>query len=274
MQPSDATIPTVVPSPAELRCSRCGYNLKGLDHSSNCPECGEAIRQTLTFGLLHADRVWLRRQARTMLLLIALPMLDYQTPNEWPYANYYVGVSVRVLLTAIATWGCWRLTRPDPLRPHTEREGMIARGLRVAAVVHALGLIVFFRSPAYSILSSQLWTLIFYAWAGALLFMAWLAMLLVLAVARRGGSPSLVTHARVIVWGLPLAKLSLVAFPMLALVMRYESVLGVLTVCSWAVSVVALLTATLLGRLHELLARASAAPTPTMSDTALPVASQ
>jgi hypothetical protein len=213
-----------------------------------------------------------------MLLLVALPLLDYQPPfpSEWPYANYYVGVAFRILLTAVAVWGCWRLTLPDPRRAHSDAHGTIARGLRVASIVHAAGLIVFFRSPAHDLLSSQLWTLIFYIWAGALYIMGWLATLLVLGIARRGDSPSLVTHARIVVWALPLSKLSLVVFPMLAVVMQYDSVLGVLTVCSWGVSVVALLTAALVGRLHELLNRAAATPTapPTISDPALPVASR
>lgn len=31
----------------DLRCARCGYNLKGLSVRSRCPECGLAIRATL-----------------------------------------------------------------------------------------------------------------------------------------------------------------------------------------------------------------------------------
>jgi hypothetical protein len=35
----------------DFACIRCGYNLRGLPPSGNCPECGSAIRKSLNFAL-------------------------------------------------------------------------------------------------------------------------------------------------------------------------------------------------------------------------------
>lgn len=59
-----------------LRCHHCGYNLRGLQESGRCPECGRAVGESLADGpLREADPAWLRAVAEvvgfTALLLHA-----------------------------------------------------------------------------------------------------------------------------------------------------------------------------------------------------------
>src|SRR5688500_16531980 len=126
----------------ETVCSRCGYNLKGLDQSSNCPECGQSIALTLTLGLEHADRDWLRRQSVTMLLLISACLLEYSQP---PYAPIYgyVRVFFHAVFAVIAISACWRLTTPGPRRAHTDAQAALSRGLRLTILLYAVGLLLY-----------------------------------------------------------------------------------------------------------------------------------
>lgn len=46
----------------DTACHRCGYNLRGLESTGLCPECGTAIAHSITGNLLkHADPDWLER---------------------------------------------------------------------------------------------------------------------------------------------------------------------------------------------------------------------
>lgn len=40
-------VATLVPAETDLLCEGCGYTLNGLPHTSNCPECGKPIEQSL-----------------------------------------------------------------------------------------------------------------------------------------------------------------------------------------------------------------------------------
>src|SRR5947207_2700561 len=49
-------------SSKEIHCFRCGYNLRGLQSSTSCPECGLEISTTLAGpSLRHANPFWLQR---------------------------------------------------------------------------------------------------------------------------------------------------------------------------------------------------------------------
>ena len=255
----EPTAPAPGPT-ADIRCSRCGYDLKGLDPSSNCPECGQSIALTLSLALEHADRDWLRRQARTMFLLIAVALVDYQSPWGYGlgYSMYYLGLGFRVIATAVAIWACWRLATPDPHRADVEEQGSLGRGLRAASVVYGMGLFVLFRNLMWDVLPDNLWILLFYLWLGAMLLTTWLASLILFRLARRAGAPSLVAHGRFVLWALPLSKAGVYLITLL-MVTDWDRgfVTVVITVVGWAAAICTLVSVAFLGRMYEHLVRAA-----------------
>ncbi len=63
-------------TPTQFHCVRCGYNLTGLTIGGRCPECGEAIENSL--GRRHSDRTCGAAVACMILgilSLVACPML-------------------------------------------------------------------------------------------------------------------------------------------------------------------------------------------------------
>ena len=106
----------------DLPCIQCGYNLRGLDPESTCPECGASISDSLRRGLLAlADPGWLRRIRLGMSLMltalavivvplggahILLAMLD-NVPH------YLLALSILPSLLYFA--GIWCFTMPDSI---------------------------------------------------------------------------------------------------------------------------------------------------------------
>ena len=57
----------------DITCSRCRHNLRGLHHSSNCPECGADVGGQLV-AVLRAS-VWARFRWLTLALTVSIPVL-------------------------------------------------------------------------------------------------------------------------------------------------------------------------------------------------------
>src|SRR5207248_565853 len=58
----------------DFDCARCGYDLRGLQRSGQCPECGELIARSLDAAgrgeLRYLNRRWLKRIRWAPLLLL------------------------------------------------------------------------------------------------------------------------------------------------------------------------------------------------------------
>jgi hypothetical protein len=236
--------------PPETRCYRCNYDLHTLDPASNCPECGEPISRTLNFGLEHADGDWLRRQARTMFLLMALPVVQYADADYIRYRRY-VGFPITLGLLAVAAWACWRLSSPEPERDRSDNQSILARGVRVCSlalvVLVAIAQLSYRRYPAPPIF--------LYGVLGSLVTLCWLAPTLVMHLARRAGRSSLTTHARLIVWALPIAAIIRHVVPLLPIGFPYEPGVGqvLYAVVTWVGSFAVFAAVALFARMHEVL---------------------
>ncbi len=121
-------------------CLRCGYNLRGLDAASNCPECGLEIERSLRGGRLEFSQpAYLQRLRRGADLILtsfilflpaalALAFLSFSTPRGYSggltvtaYALLLAAL-VALVAPALLLVGWWLLTTPDE-----ERRGVEAR---------------------------------------------------------------------------------------------------------------------------------------------------
>ncbi|MBC8107237.1 MAG: hypothetical protein H7Z14_11655 [Anaerolineae bacterium] len=68
---STDTSPTSAAPESEVRCIKCGYDIRGIDDAAVCPECGTAIAFSTRFGRLdHADPLFVRTCAIGVTLLV------------------------------------------------------------------------------------------------------------------------------------------------------------------------------------------------------------
>ena len=234
----------------ETLCSRCGYNLQGLDAGSNCPECGQAIELTLTFGLEHSQREWLRGQARTMLLLLALPLVQYTDPRQ-VYRYGIANTIIAIAIVAVGTWGCWRLSAAEPGREASDAQSSLARGVRVCSIAFAAIFCASFVRQRFGELSDVL----VYVQMGALALLNWLVGALVLILARRSGRTPLTAHARLALWLLPLSPIVrfLIGLPIAWSLTAQDIGLNIYITVTWLSTLAVFAAVPLFGRMHEVL---------------------
>ncbi len=146
----------------DLPCA-CGYNLRGLPHDGECPECGDRVataRQRLTAGAEH--RLFLTRLTLGMTILVwaaplltaamliwrkslrdGLPLagLNFAGPKPWAtpvlmkYGNSGITISYPVVaLVVLNTFGIWLLTTARPSSDTQQRSNLLRRLLRGCTV--------------------------------------------------------------------------------------------------------------------------------------------
>jgi len=128
--------PTPAPSPApippatieaEVSCRHCGYLLRGLADTGNCPECGTPVaHSTVSDELRFADPAWLRLVHLAVRLIfwqmvinVAATIAYLLALSAWGSA----GNPVLVLLIGLAAQsvgliGTWLLCVPNPADQH------------------------------------------------------------------------------------------------------------------------------------------------------------
>lgn len=143
---SDRTNNTYSPSTesildADTPCRRCGYNLRGLHHPGNCPECNAPIGLSTQGDLLRfADPKWIDRLAlgcRLILwgLLASIASGFLAGCLAIALGNVLIGQVIGVLVSLIALYGAWLLTSPDPSGLEDERYTNARRLVRVSLAV-------------------------------------------------------------------------------------------------------------------------------------------
>ncbi|MCA9244610.1 MAG: hypothetical protein KDA32_11675 [Phycisphaerales bacterium] len=81
---------------ANVRCVRCGHQLRGLPAGANCPECGLETATSLSGQPLASEPAsWVARVRRGQtLIMLGLPLI--WLPPAW----------------LLLVWGCWLVTSP------------------------------------------------------------------------------------------------------------------------------------------------------------------
>lgn len=131
----------------DLHCRRCGYNLRGLSSSGNCPECAFAVRLSSGRRLLSlSDGRWLRRMligAHVLLgtycfAILGLPLV-LATVRGFGAQRERVGaicIGATILLGCI---GAILMASPDPSGTSGKIEERVRRRSRLWTSMFAVG---------------------------------------------------------------------------------------------------------------------------------------
>lgn len=137
-------------------CIGCGYNIRSLELSVRCPECGTPVQATLSGGLRYAPEAYLRRMllatrclsygmlgyaAAFVLIGVAAAIMDALSSSSTLFSSPASAVGGGVMLsTLIGTLpvvvmllGYWLLTTAHPGMP-PQRQPTTARSLTRVAV--------------------------------------------------------------------------------------------------------------------------------------------
>ncbi|MGD8451179.1 MAG: hypothetical protein PVJ57_05120 [Phycisphaerae bacterium] len=131
----------------DRRCSRCGYNLRGLEPAGDCPECAQPVRESLVSNQLrYADRRWLRKVRLGLLLLLVAAVSFFACVLAMALALFMAVVTRSLSLDLFVAWvaivcgvgsavlafcGMLLFTACEP----NEREGQPARTRRWARIL-------------------------------------------------------------------------------------------------------------------------------------------
>jgi len=134
-------------------CIRCGYDLKGLDASGTCPECGTPISDSIRSDrLVFANPAFVRRLrsgALTLLLTLVtgavILVLSILSGILMILAGPFWLLLPLVVLLHLAGW--WVFASPEPHAPARQGEPK-RKKLRSVSVVSFLGLLLFVGLPA------------------------------------------------------------------------------------------------------------------------------
>jgi hypothetical protein len=104
----------------DVKCRRCGYNLRGLHHAGRCPECGTPVGLSCHGDLLRfADPLWLDKLARGALLIVWGVLISIVVRVGGGTILALTGAPMLtpmlgVLASIVGLYGAWLLTEPDP----------------------------------------------------------------------------------------------------------------------------------------------------------------
>lgn len=129
---------------SDRSCVKCGYNLRGLAYSGNCPECGTAVQFSLRGILLQfANPEYLNKVLtghswvlNAILVSIVLMLVNIVVAVGLKVQGAEVAASgLSIFISIWSFLGYLKLTEPDPMFTGTERPDSARQVVRIAAMV-------------------------------------------------------------------------------------------------------------------------------------------
>ena len=150
--------PTTSTVAADVACDRCGYNLRSLEESGRCPECGLDLAVSMASERLRRarggapDLVWARQVREGTWLAVAafvLVLFSALAPEAWhrlPYRNAPLSETpgrIIFLSLACAAWvlawaSTWKLTAEEKFSGFHTGRGVVAAVARWLATAYLL----------------------------------------------------------------------------------------------------------------------------------------
>lgn len=111
----------------DVPCRNCGYNIRGLNASGACPECGTATSVSLSPDLLiFGNPDWIRQLVvgcNRIAFAVGMFVALYLTLGLVPFSGFGMGIgnwigevwiATMILLWVVAGTGIWKITRRVP----------------------------------------------------------------------------------------------------------------------------------------------------------------
>lgn len=201
----------------DLKCTRCGYNLRGLTPDKLCPECGTPIGQSVQGNLLrYADPVWVNRLRLGSALLLGAVCTGVVSWLSSDGVGFLLGLAdvpllqgfrnlLNLIVPGLALWALVLVTTPEPTVAFKEDRITLRRAVRGCAPIWCVGQIVYlaWKFPAEGALVSLV---------GGMLGLASLVVffgqfILFRRFALRIPNVKLARATTIVMWGFPLLAL-------------------------------------------------------------------
>jgi hypothetical protein len=217
----------VIQHPSNDACYRCGYDLRGIENTQPCPECGLlAERSRHVTDELHDTRpIWLRKIALGGMLivlaipsgLVAPPVVYFFVPQTAVGSTIFYWLldsSVFLVASIVLFAGVTLLTAPENYPPADTADAWLRRLLRALsavpiAVALLIGAAVSFQLP---VARGFVYTLLLIIGALAAIPLPFLIFLRLRGLAKRARSAHLAEHCLIVGIGTSAFLIYLVVF--------------------------------------------------------------
>jgi hypothetical protein len=141
-------VPSQPPSliEADSPCMSCGYNLRGLQSDSNCPECGHIISASLRGDMLRfSDPSWLAQLRLGASLKLWAIVVSFVLSFVAGFAGAFFGLPILLVQLAalvgsvMALWGTWCITSQEPRIALTDDSLTLRKFIRTCAITSGVG---------------------------------------------------------------------------------------------------------------------------------------
>lgn len=165
-------------------CLRCGYDLRGLVATGNCPECNTPVFQSLQGAKLRFAEPSYVRTLRTgaalvcaAITLLVLGFLAQCLGSSYGLAGGGIaGELLSMLTSALQIIGWWLLSTPDKALVERDPGGVPRRIVRIGSGVYALCWLAGFVTVAAGGFSPLAMMGPTYIWISVARFIAWLTV--------------------------------------------------------------------------------------------------
>jgi len=161
----------------DLSCSSCGYNLRGLECTGKCPECGTAVDHSINPPVTHfppAQIRWARIVSLGLVIWLSATFESIGTVLIMRFSEDYGGTVARLNYIGPKAWAVPLIQRAVGYQPGSWGVNGVTRGLLMAVAV-----LMITTAPTERDWREPIWSMRFWArWVPLVLFGGFLGLTL------------------------------------------------------------------------------------------------